>query len=220
MKKIFTLLFLLFIFILIYISCNKKHDDTISIAGTVFDPKINSYVQDATVSILSSRIEDGNYNPNYQVITSTQTDAGGNFSFEFKEEKVIGYRIKISKNLYFDNTIDIQADDLSPGETYNPSYHIFPQGFIKLHVKNAIPFDNDDKIAYNFSDGYLNCMDCCGKDAINGDGMLYEKTTICKTYGNQNVTISWTVRKNANTFSNNATIFCLAFDTVSYDINY
>ena len=215
----FCLLLILSIALVATVGC-KKHDNNLNIKGNVYDPNLKQYLANVTVVLASSKIEGGTYNPNYQNIASVKTDAGGNFSFEFVEEKVIGYRISLSKSRYFDYSEEISADKLNTGETYSVSYYLYPQGFIKLHVKNLAPFDENDIISYFFSEGYKNCLDCCGNTPIIGNGILYEETTICKTFGDQNVTISWTVKKNNNLTAHSANIFCPAFDTVSYDLNY
>ena len=201
------------------ISC-KKEKDKINISGTVYDPNLNTFLANAHVTISASMISSGFYNSNYTDIATTTTDANGVFTFEFEKQKSAGYRIFISKDNYFDNTIDINDADIVPGTPYTPAYNLYPVGYIKLHVKNSTPYDTSDAIRYSYTSGYLACYECCSNMLIKGYGKYYDVTSKCKTYGNQNAIISWSIYKAGYDVAHSDSIFCTAFDTTYYEILY
>jgi len=200
-------------------SC-KKDNNTIVVEGIVNDPNTGIKVEGVTVVFSSSKITDGVYNSGYQEISRTTTDAGGNFRFEMEEERTSGYRITLSKTGYFSVNKDISADDIKAGTVYSPSFDIYPVGYIKLHVINQNPIDSSDFISYTFSAGYLGCYECCDNSMRYGYGETVDDWLKCKTYGNQNVTITWNVTKAEGSMQHNAVVYCKANDTVTYEIYY
>ncbi len=210
---------LLIIFAFVYSGCKKK-DNTLTISGTIFDPMHNYNLAGATVTIASAKIEGGNYNPNYLDIESISTDGNGYFSFEINEVQVIGYRITIFKEYYFETSTDFSPDLIGSDNSYSANYNLNPKGYIKVHVKNSNPHDASDIITFKFTQGYLNGYQCCGNEPAIGYGKYFDTTFVCKTHGNQDVNFQWTVHKNGNTTTDNATFFCYPFDTAYYDVYY
>jgi hypothetical protein len=202
-----------------FASC-KKDKNVIKISGTVYDPNTKAYVQGAHVNISASKITSGFYNPNYSDIASTTTDANGAFSFEFDKDKTAGYRFYISKDNYFDNTTDVPDDDIVAGETYTPTFNIYPEAYIKLHVKNSAPYNSTDFIAYSYESNLVQCAGCCTNNTFKGYGTGYDTLFSCKAYGNQNVKINWHVTKVGTDVAYSDTIFVTAFDTTQYQLFY
>jgi hypothetical protein len=217
-------LYVLLIFLItatsVYFNACKKDKNKITINGKVYDPNSKSYVSNASVTISSSRISSGFYNSNYTDIDNTLTDANGNFSFEFNKEKSGGYRFYVNKDKYFEITADIPDDDIVPGTPYTPVFNLYSEAYLKLHVKNSAPWNNDDFIAYYYTQGYLDCFECCSEHTNTGTGMLYDSTFRCKTYGSQNVIINWHVTKMGSDIAYSDTVFCLPFDTTFFEILY
>jgi len=219
-QYIFVILGLAFILFSGIIPSCKKDKNKININGSVYDPNSKATVSGVTVTISSSKITNGYYNSNYTDIATTTTDGSGNFSFEFQKDKSAGYRIYIAKSNYFDYTLDIPDANIVAGTPYTPKYDIYPVGYIKLHVKDAAPYDSTDFIAYSYTSGYLSCYECCTNTTFKGYGKLYDATSKCKTYGNQNIIINWHVTKNSTDVAYSYTFFCTPFDTTSYEILY
>ncbi|NTW31846.1 MAG: carboxypeptidase regulatory-like domain-containing protein [Bacteroidetes bacterium] len=222
MNRLYSIIILciLLLPITVFFNSCKKDKSSIIINGSVYDPNIKIYIADASVTISTSKVSSGFYNSNYSDIASTTTDANGNFTFKFDKELSNGYRIFISKNKYFDLTVDISGNDFQAGNTYTPVYEIFPVGYLKLHVKNNTPFDDNDFIAYSYTFGFLSCYECCSNIVNKAYGENYDVTTKCKTYGSQNVVIGWHVTKHGNDIAYNDTVFCSPFDTTYYEILY
>lgn len=218
-RSLLILLAFILIPAMLLCSCKKKQHELV-MQGRVYDPNTNAYVEGATVVLSASGIESGIFNSNYAEVATATTDASGNFTFNFTEDKVAGYRINVSKNRYFGYTEDINSDEIVSGTPYTPVYNIYPEGFVKLEVENFIAFDSSDHIIYSFSSGYAGCEGCCDNTLLHGYGSDFHDTLICMTHGNQQIGVTWSVTKNNLTTLHNGTFYCNAFDTVYYKINY
>lgn len=210
---------LLLILLVIASSC-KKDKNKVIINGSVFDPNSLAYVEGVKISFMASKLSGGTYNSGYVEISNTLSDAQGKFTFEVDEDKVSGYRFFISKPNYFYIVKDYTADQLSAGEAHDLSFNLYPEGYVKLIVENKFPLDTADFIAYSFTNGYVDCDQCCNNVMHHGKGMVYNNTWKCKTFGNQNLTVTYYVTKNFTTNMFTKTFYCNAFDTASCFINY
>lgn len=201
------------------VSCKKK-PHTLSVRGSVFDPNQNIAVANAQVTLSSSKIVSGVYNSNYQDISTVTTDGSGNFSIDFPEEKTAGYRFYITKTNYFSALIDVNTDEITPDDIYAPTYTIYPEAYLKIHVKNTSPFDNMDFVSYKFTAGVFDCNQCCTNTTFKGYGMTYDSIVKCKTRGSMNATVNWVITKNNIQSAFFQNIYCTPFDTSFFDINY
>jgi hypothetical protein len=209
-----------FLVLLIVCSSCKKDKNKVIINGTVLDPNSQSFVEGVKVSFMASKLTGGTYNSGYVEIANTVSDAQGKFTFEVDEDKVSGYRFFVSKPNYFYVIKDYTADQISAGEPHDLTFNIYAEGYVKLVVENSTPLDTSDFIAYSFSSGYIDCDQCCNNVMQHGKGMNYNNTWKCKTYGSQNVTVTYYVTKNFVTNMYTKSFYCNPFDTVSCFINY
>ncbi|HOY33170.1 MAG TPA: carboxypeptidase-like regulatory domain-containing protein [Bacteroidales bacterium] len=222
MRKCFRFHIVLYIILLsIIVSCNKDKKNTIHIEGRVYDPNTAAYVQGAEVSFAASKLSSGGvFSSGYEVIATTVTDALGTFVFDFVNDKYAGFQIRISKPQYFGLFKDISTSEIVPEITFSPTYNIYPVAYIDLKIRNAMPFDTSDFISYYFSSGWLGGYDCCDNTIMQGHGADFTDTVLCKTHGNQNVTLTYNVTKEGTTLLHTTTLYCPAFDTTYFIINY
>ncbi len=219
--KIKSIFLLILSLTFISISCKKDSKNIIRVEGKVHDPNTNEYVAGANVVLAASKLTSGGiFSSGYEDIATMTTDASGSFSCEFKEEKFSGYRITISKDHYFGYSEDLTTSDLVAGNTFSPTYSIYPECFINMQVRNLIPEDTNDHISYSFSSGWISCYECCDNTLFHGYGLYYSDTIICRTYGNQNVTVTYNVTKGGNTLLHTLNHYCNAFDTTKFIISY
>lgn len=197
-------------------SCKKDTSNTIIINGRVFDPNQNTYVANANVQFLSSKIQTGTYNPSYNTVASATTDASGNFHIEYIKDKDVGFQIMVSGAKYYDQTYNILVTDM-PGGTYTPTYNIFSVAYFKVHVKNMT---NSNQIGYNFTNTQPSCYTCCNQTSIIGIGTSYDSTTICNTYGAQKIQVQWSVLKNGAYHQFDSLVYCAPFDTTLFELYY
>ena len=219
MKRVLVLVVLAIM--LPVISCKKEKAETISVQGRIFDPNTGSNVEGARVVLSGSKLETGGiYSSYYSEIATAITDAGGNFGFQFTEDRYAGYRISVSKDLYFGYTEDVTTSEIKPGIVFSPVYNIYPVCYVRLRVRNSLPFDEDDHFAYSFTAGYLNTSGGCSNTIFQGSGMTYSDTIRCSTYGNQIVKLGWHVTKNGISLFYEQSKYCPAFDTTFFNIDY
>lgn len=202
-----------------FFSC-KKENNNVTINGNVYDPNTNVYVSNARVILSSNTPSSGFYSNTYTELASATTDNSGSFRFEFKKERAIGYRITILKDNYIDISLDIPGDDWSANNTYTPTYYIKPVGYLSLHIRNTSPINSADYIRYSFAMENPSCNTCCTDVIHYGNGVNYDTTYTCKTYGSQPVIANWLVSKMGQITLHADTFFCQPFDTTHYEINY
>jgi hypothetical protein len=219
-NKIKSISLLLVSILFICFSC-KKNKNIIQVEGTVFDPNTNEYVANVNVVLSASKLSSGGiFSSGYEDIATMTTDASGTFSCEFKEEKFSGYQIRISKEHYFELVKELTTSDIVAGSKFSPTYSIYPECFIRMEVRNVIPLDTNDYITYNFTGGWVSCYECCDNTLYSGIGMNYSDTLICRTYGNQNVTLTYNVTKGGTTLLHTLNHYCNAFDTTKFIVSY
>lgn len=192
-----------FIF-LISTSCNKE-PGPFSVSGAVIDYTTNQPIADATVYLLAHE-KDGDFwssSPSF-IIDTTISDAHGKFSFSPEKNDAWGYSCMAEKELYFDGQ-EFTADG---NYALTVTAYLYPQAWLKIHVKNEIPYNESDKIAIN------------GAITISFIGTEIDTTNVYTVSGNDDNYIYWSITKNLITTVFGDTIYIAAFDTTFYEILY
>lgn len=205
---------------LLTINACKKDDKTIQVSGTVTDASGNK-IEGVTVNLQGTILQGGAYSSSFSDIESAKTDANGFYEINTDWQTVGKYKITLFKYNYFESYQEYIADEISKGSKVTKNLNINPVAWLKMIVNNTDPYDESDKITFKYDSKETPlCYDCCNNNPTLGEGMIYSNTSKCKLPGNKNAKISWTVLKNGEikTFSEN--IFCPAFDTTAFNINY
>lgn len=106
---------------------------------------------------------------------------------------------------------------INPGKSNSGFIQLYPYGWVKLHVKNTMPYDSIDMITiYSDAISHSGFFQLVGK---NIDTTLLEQTGIycyptCSNY------ITYTVSKNHTAASYSITANTSPLDTVLTTINY
>lgn len=221
MKKIIVLCWVP-LCLFLFTTCKKDNTFKVTLSGNVFAPNQNQGVANATVVLSASLITSGTYNSNYNQVGSTFTDGSGNYSFATSiDGKPVGLRVAVVKQGYFSNSVDLSPTLFENGNSYTQNFNIYSEGFLTLNVNNVSPNDSTDRITYYYTtQSPLFCSQCCSDNQITGAGTSYHSTTTCKTFGDQWTKIVWTVIKFGNMNLHTDSVFCNAFDTAQYTINY
>lgn len=214
-----NIVFLLLAILLLAVSC-KKEEKKVTFSGTVIDANSSTPVPGATITLATKKIESGVYNSNYQNIGTVTSDGNGQFSIESKYEASIGYRIFVSRDKYFESYTEISSDNVTDGSNYNANYSIAAEAYIKLHIKNNVPFDSLDAISYSYINAQPGCLGCCNNTVFQGVGDTFETTLKCKTFGNKTNKVEWRVTKNGAIIVHSQDVFCTPFDTTIFEILY
>ncbi|MBT3207105.1 MAG: hypothetical protein HN704_05940 [Bacteroidetes bacterium] len=218
MKNKIIFPFKLLLIILLIDACTDKNN-YISISGTIEDPNHQIELEDVTVNLYCQKIESGAYSSNFQLVETTTSNQHGEFSFSQPVSYVPAYKLEFEKNNYFNFSEEFNSDIISNSE-YFKRYEMYPEGFIKLHIENTFPNNTTDILIYNFSKPELNCNDCCNNTDHKYTGNEVDEYVVCKTYGNQNITIDWFVNENGNPSNFSNDFFIKAFDTTNFNLVY
>ena len=213
--KLLSFIFAAFLFT----ACNKNKDE-ITISGRIFDPDLNKYVSGAVVKLSGNGIQSGVYTPGYSEIERMTTSEDGSFSFTLKKSTHDGFRLTVTKDNYFTQTHDFSASVFYEASEYEKEVLFRPSGTLEIHLYNAYPSDEDDKVVFYFSNADLTCSGCCINSPLTGNGPAFDTTFSCKFYGNQNVLFLRSVTKNQHTNLFFDSLFCPAFSTATYHIEY
>lgn len=208
-----------FVFIGIGISC-KKENKQIKVWGYVSDAAGNK-ISGVKVNLQGTLLQGGSYSSGFSDIVAATTDANGNYELKADWQVVDKYRITLFKQNYFDTYTDYLSNDIPSGSEVNKNLTLNPVAWIKITVNNVSPYDDSDQISYYYDNTQsFSCIDCCNNNPIIGYGMIYSNTLVCRLKGNANAKISWVVKKDDIIQSYNHNVFCTAFDTTEYVINY
>lgn len=205
---------------LLTINACKKDKKTIQLSGIISDASGNK-VEGVTVNLQGTLLQGGAYSSGFSDIASAKTDANGYYEINTDWQTVGKYKITLFKYNYFENSKEYIADDIPIGSEVTKNLNIHPIAWIKIIVNNTDPYDNSDRISFKYdSEDTPVCSDCCNDTPTLGYGMIYSNTSKCKLYGNKNAKISWTVQKHGEIKTYSENIFCSAFDTTAFNINY
>lgn len=221
MLRITAILLLTIVSAPFFLCCKKDKNSTIHIEGTVINPNTSEKIEGAKILLSAGKLNTGGiFNASYDEVATAYSDVSGNFSFEFREEKYSAYRLEVSKTGYFGYAEDVSTNDINTGVIYSPVYNLYSEAYVKVLINNGFPFDSNDFVVYSFTQGYVNASGCCSNTLNQGAGMLFSDTLVCKTYGNQNITFTWSVSRNNQNNQFSQTKFCLPADTTYFNINY
>jgi hypothetical protein len=218
-KRTLTLLLLFIVSLYTFVSC-KKESKNIKVLGFITDVAGNK-IEGVNVTLQGTLLQGGAYSTGFSDIATVKTDANGFYKIDTKWQTVDKYKITLFKYNYFENSYQYISDDFPIGEKVTKNLTIDPMAWIKIVVNNVDPDGNGDRISYKYdTDKFSLCADCCNNTPIVGNGMLYSNVLKCKLTGNKNAKISWTVQKGGSITSYTDNVFCTAFDTTTFNINY
>lgn len=206
MKKQSLCLFLLLTIMLGFNSCVKRWFGFTTVEGIVTDEGDGSAIADARVSLLMNN--GGGLNSLVKV-AEVYTNSQGEYKLDFDARIGPTYYIEVDKEKYLKRD-GLYSVDTKEKNRINPQMN--STGILKLHIRNISPFDDQDYLSiapWNLSEI---------SDAFYGQSV--DTIINITVYGNTlNIIPIWIEKnniKNGTSFS----VFCSAFDTTSYELNY
>ena len=182
---------------------------TTIIEGRVLEYGTNEPVENATVT-LYERVSTGTFSGTDLAVETIITDASGRYSFESEGLGLVG--VNATHDNYFEPNM-ITYDGIVYNDKNNVDIVIDPHAWLKLHIKNVNPFDENDLLT-----SYSNPI--VGASPENSYGQNIDFYTTQKIRGNKNKHIIWWVTKNNIYQEFRDTIYCEGHKTTEYELFY
>lgn len=215
MKKILYL----FLMASLLVSC-KKDPKTISISGKLIDPYQNIPVAGVKVTLQANGVVDGVYNSSYVTLGTVTTASDGSFTFDIEESAYDAFRFTLLKDGYYMVQEVVSAGSVSPESPLIQFFDFPSEAIIKMHIKNATPFDNNDKLIAYFTNNPISSFDCCSSTPVTFSGMSVDTTFYCKSVGGFKLTIFKSLTKNNVVVYDTDTINTIPSDTTEVELLY
>ena len=203
-----------FFSILLFAAC-KKDFEGIEIKGRITEVGSGKPVAGAKIIIEGIGHSDGFLSPgsgNGFIVDSVFTDNDGNYIFSRNDNPASGYYLIITKDKY-------QRAEPSRGfnndvkQTFD--YQLQPYAWVKIHLKNVNPFNNNDWVQIYASFARSLSSNDNIYIGINVDKIIYEPTN-----GNNKILIYYKYIKSNIKFRDSIEVFTPAHDTIPLDIFY
>jgi hypothetical protein len=196
--------------------CTKK-TDVFSFDCVVFDQKVNAAVEGASV-VMKVQHAAGGFNPNYETVGSTVTDANVRFYIEVDKEVYYSFRVEISHPTHFGQGFDISPNDVPFSTSYTSTFDLEPKSWVSTRLVNQ---NASQTVTFSVDAETDECVECCSGGNTILQGASIDTTFICQVYGEQQVGVNGTyVDENGGVHQIAETAFVNAFDTITVIIAY
>lgn len=203
------------------LSCKKEEKSNLTIEGRVVDPNSGNAVGGVTVDLKAQEVSGGTFNSNFVTIATRQTASDGRYNFNFERSNASAYRLEFNKANYFEEVIDINPDNLSADQSNTYDVEINAMAWYSIHITNSNPFDGNDSLIYQLTEGNINCSNpCCSGDLKYFEGTTVDTTLTCLLYGSAYAVFNAFAIKNGNSIPYSDSIYCPPGDTGFYQLNY
>lgn len=190
------------------------------ITGRVSDKSDNSAISGATIKVYYKPYENGVYTSAYSFLTSTTTDASGNYTFDQEKPNTSDFKFIIEATNYFAVEKVINPDNISLSETNTLNFTPDPSSLVNFHFKNNSPYDADDNLQFVTFGLNPACATCCTNDARNFPGTSVDATFSCTRYAKRYLKYQYFVTKAGFTQSYMDSIYCTFGTPVTLEILY
>ena len=205
--------------ILLSFTCCKKETLHTAVKGVVADKTNCNALPNAAVYLLEGEVKLIYPYYFYIAIDSTVTNNNGEFSFDLTAKKGMDYAVTAMVDKYY-YLYDTEWIFIAEGKANYVVIGLQPEAFLKIHIKNTQPYDFNDLITIG---GDWNNTAPHNYYGIDVDTFVVNINHIGNANpvsGNNNVNIIWWITKNNIETEHSDSVYCLAFDTTVYEINY
>lgn len=208
---------LLILVLLLSVAGCKKKSDVFMFDCVVYDEKVDAPVQGASV-IMKVQYAAGGFNPNFEVVSSSITDASGRFYIEVDKNVYYSFRVEISDSEHFMGTFDINPDNVPFSTAYASTFVLEPKAWVSTKLINQ---NNSQTATYRVEAETAGCSDCCSSTNNIIQGTAVDTTFTCQVYGEQQIEVNGNyVNENGGVIQIAKTAFASAFDTTVVSIIY
>lgn len=222
MKAVVQFSFILLASISLVISgCRKEPEEIeLTVSGTVSDPFAGATLDGVDVRLAVNEVTAGIWNNSYVSLDQSTTSSDGRFSYTFEQRNAVDYRLRWSKDGYFDNETFIDPEDITTAMAYDQNYALYSKAWFKVQLVNSNPFDQSDYVIYQQTRGAGNCNACCQSTQMTLNGPDVDTTMTCTLYGDQWVKYEYVVYRNNQINSYTDSVYVQPFDTTSVQVLY
>ncbi len=208
-NKIHLVIFLIISSMFLLVSCKKDDSGPTKVSGRVLFENNTSNHPIGVSKIFLHRLDPSCFGCGAGIIDTFYSNADGSYSFTFNADKDYGYSVSAWNNSCFENLNDISIDK---GEKNNIDISLSPIAHLRLHIINKSPENEADYI--NVTNTYFN------GGVYVFFGATVDTSVIDIIYGNRTNNIIWFREKNGIKKTFTSTVYCPAFDTTEYTIEY
>ncbi len=175
--------------------------------GNIREKKTNTPIPNATIYLFRSNSSFDPLSPSsYSIVDTFYAKKDGSFSFTYFDDVDYVYVITAGASKYYTST---RHGALGTRTSPHVDIELDPYAWIKFHVKNVNPYDDNDKISIN-SGFFPQCI-----------GSRVDTTFIEDVIGNQKFTFTnFIYRNNQKTIARDTINFVPAHDTIFHEILY
>ena len=216
MKRYF-ILFLLAIFVF---GCKKNKDSKMTIVGNVSDNGNGNAVAGSVIKLYYKPYQNGVFMTTYSFLTSTTTDASGNYTFLTEKPATSDFKFVVETSNYFNTEKVINPDNLSLKEDNTINFKADASGSLLIHLKNNTPYDTNDYFQFQTLGLNYSCSTCCSSSPIVKIGNVVDTSFTCMRYANRFINFTWFKTKNGITTLKNDSVYCGQGIVTNLDVFY
>lgn len=194
-----------------------KNEEQSEIFGTVSIYPDDAPLANARIELSAQKIDQGSFNPNYQLIDKNHTNHTGGFEFSFDPIRASYYRLDVYHDNYRKHRTEFSAQDFTTSKQI--SIQVVKQAQLNVHIKNQIAPSEDDEFKIRIKDIPDECQDCSSSDYSYFYGHNIDTTVIYEVAGNDEVLIEYATNKNDGEF-NTQTKYCDPGNDNTLEIDY
>lgn len=196
-------------FIIVCTSCHKE--SRMQVSGTVTDDLNQQRLGGVKVQIRKFKPNaHSTWDWQAEVVAESVTNADGSFELDYRPDDRYDYGVRAEHSAYSTNGSNLIV--ITEANAGSQAITLHPYGHLQLHFINTQPYNSQDTFWYT----------------INGVNSLshYYGTTINTTTesqpvtGNDTVSVLWHYKKNYYTYHDSAKVYCPAYVTTTYTINF
>ncbi len=212
--------FLLFALLLFAVlACNKNNESDLLIEGRVADSRNSSGLGSVEVNLQEQVLADGVLNASFQQAAQASTASDGSYELAFERKNALLYRLQFEKTGYFDRTLEVNPDDVRPGETVTRNLSMTPEAFFEVRLWNTSGSGSDSELRFRNLDGDFGCA-CCTTDWVVIDGGTTDTTFTCSLHGDFMIHFTYEITQPGIDTTVVDSVYCPAFQTSAVTIEW
>lgn len=197
------------------VSCKKKTIQY-TFQGVVKESVDLTSLSGVSVDIAQKTYEGNVASVFFNSVGTLNTDASGYYELSFDREKVVEFKIELTKDGYFDMEDIISSSETTTADPNVFNYILEPKAWVRFNLTNigGLVSDEFTMIHYNFRE---DCAGCTTNDYYYYYGIVDSTFTYTTTGGEY---MRYSYKTPTGSIYIQDSIYTTLFDTVVVDLNY